>query len=89
MDRDLLRSIGVNSGIAVALTAVAVLLARRAEYFGDLVFIAVMMYSAGFLFLGNLVVAAVQAWRKKEWKPHLVMAPVSLAMMALLFFLLT
>lgn len=85
----LVRSAVTNAVVALAATGVAVLMARRAEYFGDLVFITVMMYSAGFVFAANLIIAIVQAVRKKEWVAHAIMMPGSLALFGLFFLVLT
>jgi hypothetical protein len=79
------RSAAVNAGLVIAALAVSLFLAKRAENFEDLVFAIMMMYSAGFLFFGNLVVAAVQAWRRQEWIPHAIAAVAVALAMAVLF----
>jgi hypothetical protein len=85
----LLKSFGINIVLVIIGTILAVMLARRAENVGDLVFISVMMYLAGIFFLVNLIIAIIQGLRAKMWVEHAVMALASVLMLGIAFFAIT
>jgi hypothetical protein len=80
------RSVWINGAVLLGVVVISALVASRAENLEDLVFVALLLYAAAGFFIVNLLIAIIQAIRKKEWILHAIMAlTTSLALFIIAF----